>query len=80
LKCYGDQQSISIQKKDGVQIAREYYINHDSANKSKAPQNESEPIEPIEPHELASQMTSDQLGELIKQLMASKRPPSPKTP
>jgi hypothetical protein len=42
-----------------------------SANKPKPSQNESEPIEP---HELASQMTSDQLGELIKQLMESKRP------
>jgi len=50
-----------------------------SANKSKPSQNESEPIEPIEPHELASQMTSDQLGELIKQLMAEASPAS-KTP
>jgi hypothetical protein len=48
-----------------------------SANKPKPSQNESEPIEP---HELASQMTSDQLGELIRQLMESKRPPAPKTP
>jgi hypothetical protein len=41
------------------------------ATKPKPSQDESEPIEP---HELASQMTSDQLGELIKRLMESKRP------
>jgi hypothetical protein len=42
-----------------------------SADKPKPSQNEPEPIEP---HELASQMTSSQMRELIRQLMESKRP------
>jgi hypothetical protein len=45
------------------------------ANKPKPSQNESEPIEP---HELASQMTSDQLGKLLEELM--KLPPPKKSP
>ncbi len=46
-----------------------------STNKPKPSQKESEPIEP---HELASQMTSDQLGKLLEELM--KLPPPKKSP
>jgi hypothetical protein len=45
-----------------------------SANKLEPLEKESEPIEP---HELAGKMTPEQMRQLIKELMDSKRPPSP---